>query len=300
MSTDSRLRNNRWLSDSQAKQLHRYTLEFLSSTKGLIGIIIVLGLAIVALFAPIIAPYDPTQLAVGPQTSPPSFAHPFGTDNFGRDVFSRIIMGSRIALYVGTVSTALSIIAGVPPGAIGGYFGGYVDEAIMRSMDALMSFPPVLLGLVVVAALQPNLTNVLIAIGVVFTPYFARVTRSAVLEEKNREYVEAARARGENDFYIIFWEILPNAIAPIIVQASLFFGIAILSASALSFLGLGAQPPTPSWGLMISSGRAYLSDAIWIPIFPGLAIGIAVLGFNMLGDALRMILDPKVSTMEGS
>jgi peptide/nickel transport system permease protein len=291
---------DRFMSRSRANQIRKYIREFRRSPKGLIGIGIITGLVVVAIFAPLIAPYGPAEIMVGERGHPPTAAHPFGTDSFGRDVFSRIVMGSRITLYIGSVSVALAMLAGVPVGAIAGYYKGYTDEGLMRVMDAMMSFPPVLLGLVVIAALGPTLTNVLIAIGFVFTPYFARVTRSAVMEESEKDYVDAAKARGEGDIYLIFREILPNSMAPIIVQASLSFGLAVLAASALSFLGLGAQPPTPSWGLMISTGRGYLTDAPWMVVFPGLAIGISVLGYNMLGDALREILDPKVSSVEAT
>jgi peptide/nickel transport system permease protein len=291
---------DRFVSPSRAEQLRQYGREFRRHPKALIGLAIIVGLVTVAILAPLIAPYGPAEIMVGDRSEPPSLAHPFGTDNFGRDVFSRVILGSQITLYIGSVSVALAMVVGVPVGAIGGYYGGYTDEALMRLMDAIMSFPPVLLGLVVIAALGPTLTNVLIAIGFVFTPYFARVTRSAVIEESERDYVDAAKARGEGNLYLVFREILPNSMAPIIVQASLSFGLAVLAASALSFLGLGAQPPTPSWGLMISNGRGYLTDAPWMSVFPGLAIGISVLGYNMLGDALREILDPKVSTAEAT
>lgn len=300
MSTASTDYLERVLTESQVNQLFEYMREFRGHPKAIIGLGIIVALIAVAILAPILAPYDPTQPYVGPRTAAPTLAHPFGTDQYGRDVLSRVIMGSRITLYIGSVSVTIAMAFGIPIGAIGGYYGGYTDEALMRVMDAMMSFPPVLLGLVVVASLGPNLTNVLIAIGFVFTPYFARVTRSSVIEESEREYVDAAKSRGEGDIYLIFREILPNSMAPILVQASLSFGLAVLAASALSFLGLGAQPPTPAWGLMISLGRGYLTDAPWMALFPGTAIGISVLGYNMLGDALREILDPKVSSVEAA
>lgn len=300
MSISTKDHLERVLTESQVDQLLEYVREFRGHPKAIIGLGIIVVLVIVAILAPILAPYDPTKPYVGARTAAPTLAHPFGTDQYGRDVFSRVILGSRITLYIGSVSVAIAMVFGIPIGAIGGYYGGYIDETLMRFMDAMMSFPPVLLGLVVVASLGPNLTNVLLAIGFVFTPYFARVTRSSVIEEAQREYVDAAKSRGEGDVYLIFREILPNSMAPILVQASLSFGLAVLAASALSFLGLGAQPPTPAWGLMISLGRGYLTDAPWMALFPGIAIGISVLGYNMLGDALREILDPKVSSVEAT
>lgn len=287
------------LSQPQRERIAKFWLQFISNPKAVVGTTIVGVLVLVALLAPYIAPYDPTKMNVMARTQPPTVAHPFGTDSFGRDVLSRVIMGSRISIYVGMVSVGIAVLFGVPLGAVGGYYGGYVDEVLMRLMDAMMSFPPVLLALVIMAALGTNLTNVLIALGFVYTPFFARIARSATLSTVNEEYVDAARARGESDAYIIFREVLPNTMAPILVQASITFAFAILAAAALSFLGMGTQPPTASWGLMISSGRGYLSSAPWIAVFPGIAIGITVLGFNMLGDALRDILDPKVGTVGG-
>lgn len=287
------------LSEHQRERYASFLRRFRANPKAIIGLTIVLGLVLVAIFAPVIAPYSPTKTNVLERTKPPSLEHPFGTDSFGRDVFSRVIMGSRISIYVGLTSVGIAVLFGVPLGAIGGYYGGYVDEVLMRLMDAMMSFPPVLLALVVMAGLGTSLTNVLIALGFVYTPFFARITRSATLSTVNEEYVDAAIARGESDFYILFREILPNTLAPVLVQASITFAFAILAAAALSFLGMGTQPPTSSWGLMINKARGYLASAPWMAVFPGLAIGIVVLGFNMLGDALRDILDPKVDTVGG-
>lgn len=285
------------LSEHRRERYASFLRQLRANPKALVGLGIVGSLLLVALFAPQIAPADPTKVAVLERTKAPSLAHPFGTDNFGRDVFSRVIMGSRISLYVGFTSVAIATLIGVPVGIVGGYYGNWVDETLMRLMDAMMSFPPVLLALVVVAALGSSLTNVLLALGFVYTPFFARVARSATLSTVNDEYVEAAKARGERDSYIMFREILPNTMAPVMVQASITVAFAILAAAALSFLGLGTQPPTPSWGLMINNARGYLDSAPWMAVFPGLAIGITVLGFNMLGDALRDVLDPKVDTV---
>lgn len=283
-------------------RLERY-LSFLHdirrNTKAMLGLSIVLGLIAVALLAPLLAPYDPTQIAAGSRLEAPSLSHPFGTDNYGRDVFSRVLYGSRISIYVGLMSVGIAIAFGIPLGLVSGYYGQLVDDTVMRLMDAMMSFPPILLALVIMASLGPTLTNVLLALGFVYTPYLARVTRSATLETVNEEYIQAAEARGEGDLFILFREVLPNTLPPIIVQASISFAFAILAEAALSFLGMGTQPPTPSWGLMINSGRGYLTDAPWLALFPGIAIGVTVLGLNMFGDALRDILDPKVGTAGG-
>lgn len=269
------------------------------NSKAMLGLSIVLGLIGIALLAPLIAPYDPTQISAGSQLQPPSAEHLFGTDKYGRDIFSRVLFGTRISIYVGLTSVGIAIALGIPLGLVAGYYGQFVDETVMRLMDAMMSFPPILLALVIMASLGPNLTNVLLALGFVYTPYLARVTRSATLETINEEYIQAAEARGEGDVFILFREVLPNTLAPIIVQASISFAFAILAEASLSFLGMGTQPPTPSWGLMINAGRGYLSDAPWMALFPGIAIGITVLGLNMFGDALRDILDPKVGTAGG-
>lgn len=287
------------VSEYQRERYLRLYREFRANPKAVIGLTIVVGLVFIAAFAPLLAPHDPQQLNGDKRTVAPSLEHPFGTDNFGRDVLSRVIMGSRISIYVGLMSVGIAVLVGVPLGAVGGYYGGLIDETLMRVMDAMMSFPPVLLALVIMAALGTNLTNVLLALGFVYTPFFARITRSATLSTVNQEYVEAAKARGETDRYIIFREILPNCMAPILVQASITFAFSILAAAALSFLGMGAQPPTSSWGLMINNARGYLTDAPWMAVFPGLAIGVVVFGFNMLGDALRDILDPQVDSVGG-
>lgn len=297
MSAPTLERFDELLSEHRRERYASFLRQLRANPKAVVGLGIVGTLLFVALFAPQIAPSDPTKVAVLERTQAPSVAHPFGTDDFGRDVFSRVIMGSRISLYVGFTSVAIATFIGVPVGIVGGYYGDWVDEGLMRLMDAMMSFPPVLLALVVVAALGSSLTNVLLALGFVYTPFFARVSRSATLSTVNDEYVEAAKARGERDSYIMFREILPNTMAPVIVQASITVAFAILAAAALSFLGLGTQPPTPSWGLMINNARGYLGSAPWMAVFPGLAIGVTVLGFNMLGDALRDVLDPKVDTV---
>lgn len=265
-----------------------------------IGLLITLAVILSATLAPLIAPYEPTeQNIVDAQLQSPSVAHPMGTDQFGRDIFSRVVYGARISLEVGLIAVSFAILLGVPLGLVSGYYKGYVDETIMRTMDVLFAFPAILLAIAVMAVLGQSLVNVMIAIGVVYTPIFARVTRSGVLSVREEEYVTAARAVGDTDGNIIRKDVLPNVIAPIIVQATISLAFAILAESALSFLGLGTPPPTPSWGRMLSESRNFMQSAPWTVLFPGLAIMVTILGFNFLGDALRDTLDPKHDTESG-
>lgn len=286
------------LSASQKQRYARFVRKFRRNTKAMIGLTIVLTLVLVAVFAPYIAPYSISETSIEDRTEAPSLEHPFGTDDLGRDIFSRVVMGSRISLYVGFGAITAALIVGTVIGVISGYFGGLVDETLMRMMDAAMSFPPILLALTVMVVLGPELQNVILSLAFVYTPYIARVGRSAALSESNEAYVEASVARGEGHGYIVFREILPNCTAPLLVQGSLNIAFAMLAEASLSFLGLGAQPPTPSWGLMINVGRGFLQQAPWMVLFPGAAIAITVIGFNMLGDGLRDVLDPKVDTIE--
>jgi len=285
-------------SDAQIERLGRFSRRFRRNTKAMIGLLLVLGLVFVAAFAPLIAPYQIDTTNIEDRSEAPSLEHPFGTDDLGRDVFSRVVMGSRISLYVGFGSIVGALFVGTVVGLVAGYYGGMVDEVLMRLMDAAMSFPPILLALTVMVVLGPNLNNVVLALAFVYTPYIARVGRSATLSERNEAYVESAVSRGETDSQIIFSEVLPNTMAPLLVQASLNIAFAILSEASLSFLGLGAQPPTPSWGLMINSGRGFMESAPWMILAPGIAIAITVIGFNLLGDGLRDVLDPKVDAIE--
>ncbi|MFC7078386.1 ABC transporter permease [Haloarcula halophila] len=286
------------LSDSQIERVVAFARKFRRNTKAMIGLTIVLLLFLVAAFAPFIAPYGMNETDIQDRTQGPSLEHPFGTDDLGRDIFSRVVLGSRISLYVGFGSISAALAIGAILGVIAGYAGGLLDEVLMRVMDAAMAFPPVLLALTLLVVLGPELRNVIIALAFVYTPYIARVSRSAALSERNEAYVEAAVARGENNTRIVFSEVLPNCTAPILVQGSLNVSFAILAEASLSFLGLGAQPPRPSWGLMIDTGRGFMQSAPWMLLFPALAIGIAVVGFNMLGDGLRDVLDPKVEAIE--
>jgi len=258
------------------------------------GMAIVLLAVVTASFAPLIAPYDPLKANLREMLRPPSLRHPLGTDELGRDILSRIIYGSRISLTLGVVSVGIGLMGGLPLGAVGAYYGGAADLVIMRFIDILLAFPAILLAIVVVSILGPGLYNAMIAVGVAQLPIYARLIRSVVLSIKEKDFVEAARALGAGDSWILFRHIVPNAMAPIIVQATLNIASAILSAAALGFLGLGAQPPTPEWGTMLSKGRVYLRVAPHVTTFPGLAILLTVLGFNLLGDGLRDALDPRM------
>ena len=290
--------SNSTTTSARIERFQRFTRQFRSNTKAMIGLAIVLTLIVVAIFAPFIAPYSISHTSVADRTQSPSMDHPFGTDDLGRDIFSRVVMGSRISLKVGFGAITGALLVGTIIGLVSGYYGGIVDELLMRFMDAAMSFPPILLALTLMVVLGPELTNVIIALAFVYTPYIARVARSATLSERNEAYVESAIARGESNSRIIFSEVLPNCSAPLLVQGSLNIAFAMLAEASLSFLGLGAQPPTPSWGLMINNGSGFMQTAPWIIIFPGIAIAVTVIGFNLLGDGLRDVLDPKVDSIE--
>lgn len=251
-----------------------------------------LVIALMAIFAPLIAPHDPYEMTKY-RLYGPSWYFPFGTDELGRDVFSRVIYGARVSAQVSVISTGIALVAGGLLGLVSGYLGGWVDSILSRLLDIVFAFPAILLALVLVAILGPELRNVMLAIGIVYTPSFARVIRGPVLATKNEEFVDASRVIGASTPRIIFRHVLPNVAAPVIVQTTIALAFAIISEAALSFLGLGAQPPTPSWGAMLQNGRRFLDIAPWIAIFPGIAIMIAVLGFNLFGDWLRDIFDPR-------
>ncbi|MDB2224491.1 ABC transporter permease [Halorubrum ezzemoulense] len=292
---------SRWLTDARRRKIGELFDRYRSNSKAVAGTALIGLLLAVGLLGPLFVSLEQANaLNVANRFQPPSPAHPMGTDHLGRDILLRIVLGARISLYIGGLSVGIATAAGVPLGAAAGYVGGNVDDAIMRSMDVLMSFPPILLALTVVAVLGPSLTNAMIAIGITYIPYFARVTRSEVVSVVEEDFVEAARALGERDSRVLFAEVLPNAAAPIIVQASISLAFAILAAAGLSFLGLGAQPPQPSWGLMIRQSKQYLTQAPWMAVFPGLGIATTVLGFNLLGDGIRDVLDPTVSTELGA
>jgi peptide/nickel transport system permease protein len=281
----------------KARQDRWILLKRLARNKGAVaGAIIVLILLLIALFAPQVAPYEPDIQNFADSLKPPSSQHPFGTDKFGRDILSRVIYGSRISLQVGMISVGIGLVVGMLIGVIGGLFGGLVDRLLMGLIDLLLAFPGVLLAIGIVAILGPGLYNVMIAVGIRSVPTFARLVRGQVLDVKQNEYVESARALGSDDIRIIMRHIIPNIMAPVLVISTLRIALAILSAAALSFLGLGAQPPTPDWGAMIANGREYLRTAWWVGTFPGIAIMLTVLGFNMMGDGLRDVLDPRLKT----
>jgi len=268
--------------------------KMLSKNKAaLAGFFIIIIFILMALFAPVIAPYDPVKMEPANKLQTPSADHWFGTDDKGRDILSRIMYGARISLTVGIVSTLIGAAVGIVLGLISGYYGRWIDSLIMRICDVLLAFPGILLALAIIAVLGTSTTNVIIAVAFFAIPTFARIVRGSVLSVKKLEYIDAIRALGASDFRIIFMHILPNILSPIIVQATLYIASAIITASALSFLGMGTQPPTPEWGTMLSDGRSYIRQAPHITLFPGLVIFLVVMGFNLFGDGLRDALDPK-------
>ena len=261
----------------------------------IVGFIIIVSFILMAFFSPWLTPFDPnTQEISIRKTAPYVTSHILGTDDLGRDLLTRIIYGARISLIIGTISVGISLSFGIMIGLISGYYGGWVDRIVMRFIDIMLAFPYILLTIVIVAILGPSLTNAMIAIGVSQIPQYARVVRASVLAEKENDYITAERSLGASNFELMFKSILPNCIAPIFVQATLGVGNAILSSAALSFLGLGAQPPTSEWGLMIASSREFVTSAWWIVTFPGIAVLLTVLGFNLLADGLRDVLDPRM------
>jgi len=259
-----------------------------------LGVVVMLAALVVAVLAPVVSPHDPLKQDLGNVLAKPGRAHLLGTDNVGRDVLSRVIWGTRVSLVAGLGSVASAVVAGGLLGLLAGYAGGQADGLVMRLMDAVLSFPPLVLALALGAVLGAGLTGVVIALGVVYTPTFARLMRGQVLTITAREYVEAARALGAPGWRIAWHHVLPNAIAPIVIQASLSVAFAILAEASLSFLGLGIQPPGASWGSMINAGRGYLQQAPWIVFGPGAALFITVVGLNFVGDAVRDALDPRL------
>lgn len=269
--------------------------KLLRNKSALIGSIIILAVIVSAIFAPLLSPYDPYEMDITKRLKPPSSENPLGTDQFGRDLLSRIIYGSRVSLQVGVVAVGFSVFIGVFMGLISGYYGGWVDKIVSMITDIFLAFPMILLAIAFVAALGPSIRNVMLALGLTYWTNYARVVRSSVLALKEEEFVLAAKTTGASDFRIIFKYILPNSFAPIIVMATLGLGTAIITESTLSFLGLGIQPPKASWGNTLSFGLKFLRDAPHLSTFPGIAIMITVLGFNLLGNGLRDVTDPKLS-----
>jgi dipeptide transport system permease protein len=274
---------------------------YFSENRGaVIGFWFFVFLVVLAIFAPLIAPHAPNAQYRDAVLVPPFWqeggraAYLLGTDAVGRDILSRLIYGTRFSLFIGVIVTTISLVGGIVIGVIAGYFRGWVDTVIMRLMDIILAFPSLLLALVLVAVLGPGLTNAMIAIALVFQPHFVRLTRAAVMAEKTRDYVVAAKVAGAGNLRLMFRTILPNCMAPLIVQATLSFSNAILDAAALGFLGMGAQPPTPEWGTMLAEAREFILRAWWVVTLPGLAILITVLAINLMGDGLRDALDPKL------
>lgn len=286
---------------ARTETLGRIAHRFRRNPLSVLGLGIIAGLVLVAVFAPVIAPYPQDagyqgspEVHFSEKFQPPSLEHPFGTDGAGRDIFSRVVFGTRLSLTIGAVVLSFAVLIGVPVGLVAGYAGGGLGTILMRITDVFLSVPPLVLALSVSVALQANLTNAMLAIAAVWWPWYARLTYGEVVSVKEETFVEASRGLGASSMRTIFREILPNVVAPITVKISLDVGYAILVAAALGFLGLGAQPPTPEWGTMVSQGRDYLPEVWWYSTFSGLAIFVAVLGFNFLGDGLRDMFDVEV------
>ncbi len=258
------------------------------------GIVVSCLFVVTALAAPWIAPHDPITPVIEDVLRPPSRGHPFGTDELGRDVLSRVIYGSRVSLEVGIVAVGIAATIGTAGGLAAGFYGGTLDAAVMRATDVMLAFPGILLAIAIVATLGPSLVNVIIAVGIGAIPVYARTVRGSTLSVRRMEYMEAARAAGATTARLVLRHVLRNIAAPIVILATLGVGVNILIAAGLSYVGLGAQPPTPEWGAMLSGARQYLRDAWWTAVFPGLAITLTVIGMNLLGDGLRDLLDPRL------
>ncbi len=273
----------------------KHSLYLWKSTKlAMIGSVIIGILLFVVIFAPLIAPYDPFLNNMAERLQAPNWSHFFGTDQFGRDIFSRVIYGSRIEIWIIFLVSLISGGAGTLLGVISGYFGGIVDEIIMRTTDMFLAFPSLVLAMAFAAALGPSLTNTIIAISIVGWTVFARLARAEAMKVKKQPYIEAIRSVGAGNIRIMFFHVLPMCLSPILVQLTLRMGTIILTAAGLGFLGLGVRPPLPEWGSMVSDGRSYLVGQWWISTFPGIAIALVVLGFNFLGDGIRDIMDPRL------
>ncbi|MCZ6633475.1 MAG: ABC transporter permease [bacterium] len=267
--------------------------QLMANRLAVVGGILLVGFLVLAALAPLIAPYDPLEQDLYHRLASPSLSHPFGTDDFGRDILSRVMVGSRISLRVGVFSVLMALVLGTAIGLSSGYWGGILDQVLMRAMDLMLAFPSILLAIGIMAVLGPGLENAMLAIGIVAVPQYARLVRASTLSVREMDYVQAVRALGAGDLRILAFAILPNCLAPLIVQSTLGLATAILDAAGLSFLGLGAQPPLPEWGAMLSGGRELIVSAPWVLTFPGLAIFVTVLAFNLLGDGLRDALDPR-------
>ncbi|MCT6923879.1 MULTISPECIES: nickel transporter permease [Bacillales] len=281
-------------SNPRVEAFKTFSKRLLKNKAAVVGGLIILFIIIVGIIGPLFMKTDPNAQDLINKLQPPSKEHWFGTDNFGRDIFTRIIFGTQLTLKVGFLSVFIGGVAGVVLGIVAGYYGGMVDTITMRIMDVLLAFPGILLALAIVSVLGGSLTNVIIAVGIFSVPAFARIVRGSTLQVKKLEYIDAVKALGASDGRIIFLHILPNIMSPIIVQATMRIATAILTASGLAFLGLGAQPPAPEWGAMLNDGRTYMHNASHMVMFPGMMIIIVVLAFNIFGDGLRDALDPKM------
>mgnify|MGYP001182311384 FL=1 len=285
---------------SSARRFAEFWYYFSENRGAVIGLVVFAILVVVAVLAPLIAPHAPNAQYRDAVLVPPFWeeggraAYLLGTDAVGRDILTRLLYGARFSLFIGVIVTTLALVGGIVVGVVAGFYRGWVDTVIMRVMDIILAFPSLLLALVLVAVLGPGLMNAMIAIALVLQPHFVRLTRAAVMAEKGREYVTAAQVAGASSLRLMFRTILPNCLAPLIVQATLSFSNAILDAAALGFLGMGAQPPTPEWGTMLAEAREFILRAWWVVTFPGLAILITVLSINLMGDGLRDALDPKL------
>jgi ABC-type dipeptide/oligopeptide/nickel transport system permease subunit len=280
---------------AELSPLRETWVRLLRNKAAVAGLVIILSFVVLAVFAPFVAPADPIAQDIEARKTPPfSEGHLLGTDELGRDMLSRLIFGARLSMTIGVISVGIAMVGGLIIGTLSGFYGGWLDKIVMRLVDIMLAFPYVLLTIVIVAVLGPSLTNAMIAIGISQVPRYVRLVRASVMAEKESDYVLAERSIGTGNLELMFGSILPNSLAPVIVQATLGVGDAILSSAALSFLGLGAQPPTPEWGLMIASSREFVTSAWWIVTFPGIAILLAVLGFNLFGDGLRDVLDPRL------
>lgn len=273
--------------------------DYIRSKTSLLGLIITASFTVIAVIGPAFSPYDPLAIDMANRLQFPSQVHLLGTDEFGRDILSRILWGARISIQLGVIAVCIGASAGIALGLLAGHFRGVVESLIMRSVDILFAFPYFILAIAIAAVLGPSLQNATVAIGIVCIPLYARLTWSQILSIRERPYVEAATALGAGNSRLMLVHLLPNCMPPLIVEGTLDVGWAIVECAGLSFLGLGAQPPTPEWGLMVSTGRNYLSIAPWAAVFPGIAIAIVVLAFNLMGDGLRDVLDPRIRTARG-
>lgn len=289
MSSDSG--RNWFQDDSGLERIEPFAQNLLENRNATIGLVILVPIILVTLVSPLLPLASPTEMHSGVKYSGPSTNHILGTDHLGRDLLSRVFLGGRTSLFLGIASVAFAMVLGIPIGLLTGYYGGYLDEFIMRFLDVIMSTPTLLMALLIIFTLGGNIWGAILAIGIVFAPRIARVVRSGTLSVKNQEFILAAEARGESDGYLLFMEILPNILSPIIVEGSIRIGYAILIGASLSFLGLGAQPPVPDWGFMVAEARNHIWRTPWYLLWPSIALGATVMGFNLLGDGLSDILD---------